>query len=183
MFDSREVAKRASRGDPGAFRSIVEHTKDRLFRLACRLLGDHSEAEDALQDAYLKAHQALVGGGFSGEATLETWLYRIVTNSSMDTLRRRRARPARPLEASDELAPTDGLVAEARVALRELDEWLGDLPPEQRAVVVLRFVEGMTSGEAAEVLECSEGAVEQRLVRARAALRERERASAPRSTG
>ena len=68
----------------------------------------------------------------------------------------------------------DGRVeTEARLALRELDRWLGELPAEQRTVLVLRFVEGLTSAEVAEILGCSEGAVEQRLVRARASLRQR----------
>ena len=64
--------------------------------------------------------------------------------------------------------------AEARLALTEIDDWLGELPAEQRAVVVLKSMEGLTSGEIAAILECSEGAVEQKLVRARAALRKKQ---------
>lgn len=72
----------------------------------------------------------------------------------------------------------DGVAsAEAKLALSELSEWLGELPREQQAALVLKSVEGFSSAEAAEILECSEGAVEQRLVRARATLREKRSAS------
>ena len=73
----------------------------------------------------------------------------------------------------DELATPAGATPEAHLALVELGEWLEVLPAEQRAVVVLKSVEGFSSKETAEILGCSEGAVEQRLVRARATLRAR----------
>ena len=99
------------------------------------------------------------------------WLYRIVTNACLDALRRRRDTPR---EAPAE-PRFDGLVsAEARVALRELDALLAALPPQERAALVLVAVEGLPAKEAALALGCSEGAVEQRLVRARAALRARQ---------
>jgi RNA polymerase sigma-70 factor (ECF subfamily) len=161
-------------GDPAAFRQVVELTSDRLYRLAARLLGSTAEAEDALQDSYLKAYQALCEGRFDGGASVATWLYRIVTNGCLDALRRRRVRPA-PTADPPSGAYDGSVAADARLALAELDRWLGDLPAEQRAVLVLRFVEELTSAEVAAIMDCSEGAVEQRLVRARAALRERGR--------
>jgi len=168
--DLRLLAARVERGDLAAFRSIVEHTKAPLYRLAARLVGDLAEAEDALQDAYVQAYRALGEGRYDGRAKLETWLYRVVTNTSIDTLRRRRERIG---EATRE-ARHDGLVsAEARVALGELDALLRALPPGERAALVLVAVEGLSAKEAAEALGCSEGAIEQRLVRARAALRTR----------
>jgi RNA polymerase sigma-70 factor, ECF subfamily len=169
MIDLRLVAAQAARGDHAAFRRIVDSTKDGMFRLACRLLGNASAAEDALQDAYIKVYQALIAGGFSGEAKLETWMYRIVTNTCLDALRRR-TRVAPP--ALDE-EPHASVSTEARLALGELEKWLGELPDEQRAVVVLRCVEGLSTAETAQALDVSEGAVEQRLVRARATLRGR----------
>lgn len=170
MVELKLAAARAARGDHTAFRSILDHTKDGMYRLSCRLLGNPVDAEDALQDAYIKAFRALSDGNYTGEARVETWLYRIVTNSCLDALRRRKVRAAGPPAEDTRAEPQS---PELRVALTEIDAWLGDLPDEQRAVVVLRCVEGLTSAEAARVLGCTEGAVEQRLVRARATLRER----------
>ncbi|MEM1033885.1 MAG: sigma-70 family RNA polymerase sigma factor [Myxococcota bacterium] len=165
-------AARVARGDRAAFRVIVEHTQVPLHRLATRLVGNPAEAEDVLQEAYVKAFRALTADRFAGDAALSTWLYRIVTNAALDHLRRRRPQEKGAAEPPE--PGFDGTIsAEARLALRELDLWLKDLTPDQRAVVILKAVEGMTTPEVAEVLDCSEGAVEQRLVRARAALRRR----------
>jgi len=101
---------------------------------------------------------------------VRTWLYRIVINATIDAKRKRKR------TAADELVDVGwegGAAAEATVALRELAEWLGDLPDDQRTALVLKTVEGMSSAEIAEIMESSEGAVEQRLVRARTALRQR----------
>ncbi len=168
MIDLKLVAAQAARGDHAAFRRIVDHTKDGMYRLSCRLMGDTGEAEDALQEAYVKVYQALLRGAFSGDSRLETWIHRIVTNCCLDALRRRR-----PRAELDDTASNDAVSPEARLALREIDAWLGELPPEQRVVVVLRCIEGLSTAETAAALAISDGAVEQRLVRARATLRGR----------
>ncbi|WP_437957845.1 RNA polymerase sigma factor [Sorangium sp. So ce119] len=174
IVDLRLVAARVARGDDAAFRQIVEHTRAPMYRLAARLVGDLAEAEDALQEAFVDAYRALREGRYDGRSKVETWLYRIVTNACLDALRRRRDTPREAREASTE-PRFDGLVsAEARVALRELDALLAALPPQERAALVLVAVEGLPAKEAAAALGCSEGAVEQRLVRARAALRARQ---------
>jgi RNA polymerase sigma-70 factor (ECF subfamily) len=135
------------------------------------MLGNVADAEDVVQEAYVKAFRSLAAGQFDERSSVKTWLYRIVTHATIDAMRTRaRGRPSENLPA----ASWDGLaVAEARLALAELADWLEVLPPEQRAAIVLKAVEDLTTTEIAQILECSEGAVEQRLVRARAALRER----------
>jgi RNA polymerase sigma-70 factor, ECF subfamily len=166
------AAARVADGDLAAFREVVSHTSATLYRLASRLMGSTADAEDSLQDAYLRAFDALRARRFDGRSDVRTWLYRIVTNACLDGLRRRRVRPVPAGDLHE--GSFDGQVpADARLALRELDRWLGELPADQRAALVLRFVEGLTSAEVAEILGCSEGAVEQRLVRARASLRQR----------
>lgn len=155
-----------------SFRKVVEETAPALYRLAARITGSLEEAEDVLQDSYMKAWDALEGGRFEGRAQLRTWLYRIVTNGATDALRARKRRAAVVGEAPEEQAAA-GASAEARAALRELSAWLDDLPPDQRTAIVLKELEGMSGSEIAEWMGCSEGAVEQRLVRARATLRER----------
>lgn len=168
--DLRLVAARITRGDAEAFRTIVEHTRAPMYRLAARLCGDLGDAEDALQEAYLDAFRALEEGRWDGRSKVETWLYRIVTNASLDALRRRKETPR---ERVSEPRFDGEVSAEARIALGELDAMLADLPPAERAALVLVSVEGLSAKEAAHALDCSEGAIEQRLVRARTALRAR----------
>lgn len=172
METLEEAAARVARGDATAFQIIVSATSDRLVRLGARLLGNVSDAEDVVQEAYVKAYRALAAGEFDGRSRVETWLYRIVTHGAIDALRSRKRRPV-PADSLPEQS-WDGLaLAEARLALAELADWLSILPEDQRVAIVLKSVEGLTTPEIAEILACSEGAVEQRLVRARAALREK----------
>jgi RNA polymerase sigma-70 factor (ECF subfamily) len=171
------LASRAARGERAAFEALVTRTTPRLYRLAARITGDPGEAEDALQDAFLRAFDALADGRFDQRSGIETWLYRIVANAALDSLRARRRRRARvdlDPEGSSEGGPVDdGDRLAARAALRELDAWMEELPADQRTAIVLKEIEGLSSNEVAQIMKCSVGAVEQRLVRARATLRRR----------
>ncbi len=169
-MNADDLIARVQAGDRGAFAEWVEASAPRVRRLAARLLGDLDDAEDVLQEAYVRAHAALIARKFDGRASAETWLYRIVTNLAISELRaRRRRRPLEPLPTERDGRPE----LEARLALRELGALVDQLPPEQRAALILKELEERTAPEIAALLGCSEGAVEQRLVRARAALRER----------
>ena len=171
MDNLDEAAQRVRSGDAAAFGQIVDATSGRLVRLAARMLGNVVDAEDVVQEAYVKAYRALASGEFDRRANVSTWLYRIVVNQAIDAMRGRARRP-KPTDTADE-STSDLASAEQKMALAELSDFMSELPPDQRAALVLKAVEGMTSPEIAEVLQCSEGAVEQRLVRARAALRKR----------
>lgn len=142
------------------------HAAD-LYRLACRLLGHVHDAEDVVQDAFVKALVELRRGNFRGEADLRTWLFRITTNVALDRLRRPRA-TAPPDEQA--IAPGDPA---AHLALKELSEAVAELPDDQRAALVLKELHGLSTRETSQVLERSEGATEQLLVRARQSLRRR----------
>lgn len=133
-------------------------------------MGNLEDGEDVVQEAYLKAHRAIVDGRFDGRSKVDTWLYRIVTNTAIDALRSG-VRRQRPTDAVPEIAWDGAAAAEARIALKELDVLLAGLPPDQRAALVLKSVEGLSAAEIAEITGSSEGAVEQHLVRARAALK------------
>jgi RNA polymerase sigma-70 factor (ECF subfamily) len=171
VADLKEEVDAIVRGDSAAFRRLVLATSQKLVRLAARITGSIEDGEDVVQEAYVKAHRALVEGRFDRRSRVETWLYRIVANSAIDALRAGSTRPK-----SSETIPEpawDGVgAAEARVALTELDALLRGLPPEQRAALVLKGVEGLSSSEIARIMDTTEGAVEQRLVRARAVLKE-----------
>jgi len=176
-------------GDAAAFSRVVEATSGRLFRLAARMVGDVGEAEDVLQDAYVRAFDALRSGRFDGRSSPETWLYRVVTNAALDAMRARKRRrwwglgggkrpgpaaeegEADMADAAEQVSSAERLAA--REALRELSAWMADLPEEQRTALILKELEGLPTSEVATIMGSSVGAVEQRLVRARAALRRR----------
>lgn len=140
-----------------------------LYRLAVRLLGNAAEAEDVVQEAFIKAISELRRGGFRGESRLSTWLYRIVTHVALDRLRQLQRQTA--LEPVDE--PRSATTLDSAIALRELGEAMKELPEDQRAALVLKELQGLSTQEVAVVLERSEGATEQLLVRARQTLRRR----------
>jgi RNA polymerase sigma-70 factor (ECF subfamily) len=146
-------------------------TSQKLVRLAARITGSAEDGEDVVQEAYVKAYRALVEGRFDQRSRVDTWLYRIVANSAIDALRSGRKRP-KSMETIPEPAWDGAGAAEARVALAELDSVLAGLPHDQRAALVLKSVEGLSSAEIADIMGTTEGAVEQRLVRARATLKE-----------
>ena len=89
MSTLEDAARRVQRGDASAFREIVEATSARLVRLSARMMGSVAEAEDVVQDAYVKAYRALALGQFDARSRVETWLHRIVVNASLDAKRKR----------------------------------------------------------------------------------------------
>jgi RNA polymerase sigma-70 factor, ECF subfamily len=171
-----EAALRVRAGDAAAFQVIVNTTGNALVRLSARMLGSLADAEDVVQEAYIKAYRSLATGQFDGRSSVKTWLYRIVTHASIDAMRSRSRRP--PVADTASEPSYDGqALAEAHVALTELSDLLGELPPDQRAALVLKSVEGFTAPEIAELMGSTEGAVEQLLVRGRATLRQKGRGS------
>jgi RNA polymerase sigma-70 factor (ECF subfamily) len=163
------LAQRVASGDASAFHSIVERSQHELVRLAARLLGNLADAEDVVQEGYVKAYRALTRGQFDARSSVRTWLYSIVTRTAIDSLRSGRRRRALAEGAADRM-PEGPVSPENHLALMELAAVLDRLPPDQRTALVLKSIEGRSSREIGEILGCSEGAVEQRLVRARAAL-------------
>lgn len=170
------------RGEEAAFESLMRQHNGRLFRVARAILGDDSEAEDALQDAYLDAFRHI--DGFRGDARLGTWLTRIVANHCL--MRRRRQKrdgvilpfhrqPGEPGREEDPVPdrsaePADDLLARARLR-RLLESRIDELPASFRTVLVMRDVEDMTVQETAEALGIPPATVRTRLFRARALLR------------
>jgi RNA polymerase sigma-70 factor (ECF subfamily) len=168
----RELRQAATGGVPG-LEELVATASDELVRLAARVVGNTAEAEDVVQDAWAKALVALRNRELDGVAAVKTWLYRVVLNGAFNARRSQDRRVERELAWQQRRASASVGAIEAAEALRRLAAMLDDLPDEQASALVLKELHGMTAGEVARVLECSEGAVEQRLVRARAALRKR----------
>ena len=177
--DDRLVAD-AREGQPVAFRRIMKRYNQRLYRTARGILGDDMEAEDAVQEAYLRAFEHL--SEFRGESSLATWLTRIVINEALG--RKRKRRPTVDIDTVDLDKPSDGrLILFPGVAAnpeieagrnemrRLLDRLVDDLPERFRVVFVLREMEQLTVEETAAQLGVKPETVRSRLHRARQALR------------
>lgn len=166
-----EVAARAQQGDQRAYAQLVRQHQNRIFRHLLNLTGSREEALELSQEVFLKAWQALPD--WRPEAQFHTWLYRIASNLAYDLLRRRRIVSYEPI-AEDYDAPVDEAGPEARLQARQgmaaLDAALARLPADQREIVLLREVEGLSYDELAAALGIDEGTVKSRLARGRAAL-------------
>jgi len=177
-----ELARVASAGDASAFKTIMQRNNARLYRVARGVLKNDSDAEDALQEAYLKAYGKL--SEFRGDSSLSTWLTRIVLNEALMTLRRgRRATEVRELVAHDTQSAqvvrfpgmAQGSDPEKAVATRQLSRLIeravDALPIDFRLVFIMRCVEEMSGEETADQLAIPEATVKTRLHRARLLLR------------
>lgn len=168
-----ELFVRTAHGDRQAFERIVEYTAAPLYRVALRMLGNTADADESLQETFVRAHQALAQGQWREGTKTYPWLLAIATRVCVDSLRRRNGRPVPFGDIDANWLVSDGEQAERTRRVRELLAYMNDLPPDQRAALVLRYIEGLSNAEVAEALSISEGAVEQRLIRARANLRRR----------
>ncbi|MGE5252147.1 MAG: RNA polymerase sigma factor [Bacteroidota bacterium] len=173
---------RLKAGDRAEFSHLVDVASPLIYRLALKMLGDAQDAEDVLQNSFLKAFQSLEE--FEGRANPLTWLYRIAVNEALMLIRRRRPQvqiAEEPGEAAEGLSlpvqltdwcclpERDFLSAESRQAL---DRAIATLPEKLRLVFLLRDIEGLSIRETGEALDLTETAVKTRLLRARLHLRE-----------
>jgi RNA polymerase sigma-70 factor (ECF subfamily) len=166
-----ELIELARSGDRAAYGVLVRRHQDRIHRHLLNLTGSREEALELAQEVFIKAWQALPD--WRPEAQFHTWVYRIASNAALDLLRRRKVVRFVPLD-DDYDAPADQPGPEAqlqaRQGLRRLDAALARLSPEQREIVLLREVEGLSYDELAATLRIDVGTVKSRLARARAAL-------------
>ncbi len=181
--DETRLVEAARAGDVGAFEQLVRRYDRNVFRIAQHITQNREDAEDVVQDAFLKAFQNL--GQFQGQSKFYTWLVRIAVNEALMRLRRRR--PERMVSIDEDVKTEEDSMPreiadwapnpEQLYNQSELKEILGKtiqgLPPGFRTVFVLRDVEGLSTEETADALGLSVPAVKSRLLRARLQLRER----------
>jgi RNA polymerase sigma-70 factor (ECF subfamily) len=162
---------RIADGHEAAFRVLMRRHLQRSLRIARRMSLDGAEAEDVVQEAWLRVWRS--APRWRPTAAFTTWLYRVLVNLCLD--RRRRPVPA-PLAAAgdppDTAPDATATIAEDETA-RLVAAALAELPERQRAALVLSYYEGLSNAETAEVLGATVGGVEALLVRARRALREK----------
>jgi RNA polymerase sigma-70 factor (ECF subfamily) len=171
-------------GDPDAFGVLFRRHRDRLWAVALRTMGNPDDAADGLQDGMIAAFRR--AGSFRGDAAVTTWLHRVVVNACLDRLRAAKVRRAdalpddleergdrRPVTTPDRSTtdPADLAVADER--RRQVLAALEELPPEQRAALVLVDMEGYPVADVAEMLGCAVGTVKSRCSRGRSRLAER----------
>lgn len=155
---------KAQEGSLDAYEAFVRRHRDRIYRIALRMLGNPDDAEDVAQEVVIQLWTALAG--FAGTSLFTTWLYRIVVNRCLGTIRRRREDT--PLTDPD-IVSSPGADAQvmARNRLSAMQAAVTGLPPEQRAPVVLVDIEQLGYDEAAAILGVSEPTLRGRLYRAR----------------
>ncbi len=173
------LVRRVQNGDKRAFDLLVGKYQLRVNKLVRRLVSDHSEAQDVVQEAFIKAYRALPN--FRGDSAFYTWLYRIAVNAAKNHLVARSRRPP-----GDDVDITDGDVEDAGVVVAELatpesyavrDQLqaaltvaLGELPEDLRTALTLCEIEGLSYEDIAQVLDCPIGTVRSRIFRARRAV-------------
>jgi len=170
--DAAAVLDRARQGDSEAFRSLVENHSRSAFRLAFRMTGNEHDAEDVVQDSFLRAYRQL--GRFESRAHFGTWLHRIVANCSVDLLRARRSRQdhnrADDLDAIAELPSTDTAGPERLARSAEIERSvaaaLAELSPLERAAFTLRHYEGRSIAEIGKTLGLGTSATKHSVFRA-----------------
>ena len=149
--DDRRLAAACATGDARIFEEIYRRYGDRLKSIAWNHLGNVSDAEDAVQETFLKVHRA--ASTYTGEASFSTWMFRILVNTCYDLLRKRKRRiDEAPIENVERTSPS---VDDAkRITLRKL---LDELPEQRRSVFTLFEIEGLSHAEIGEILGISEG--------------------------
>lgn len=179
--EERRLVAAAQRGDVEQFNALVRLYEGRVYNICYRMLGDSESAADAAQDAFISAFRNL--RSFRG-GSFRSWMLRIATNICYDALRARKRRPAVSLDreadedddssplqiADDSESPTDfALRRELAVAIQQ---GLGELPEEQRVILILSDIEGLAYEEIAQITNTNIGTVKSRLSRGRARLRD-----------
>ena len=172
--DSRDrewaLVRRHLEGDRDAFRALYEKYRDKVYASALRIVGEASLAEDLAQEIFVKIHDDL--RGFKFESRFSTWLYRIAVNHAINKANEieRRGRIRERIAREQPPEPPRGPDAD-RFADDRVIRAVGELSPKLRAIIALRYLEGLSYSEIAEVLEVSIGTVKSRLFLAHETLR------------
>ena len=177
-FNERDMIERTSRGDAAAFNRLMEQHERRMYAVALRMCGNREDAQDCLQEAMLRVYRAI--GGFKGQSSFSTWVYRITMNTCLDELRRKKNRQSTSLDSLLDMgwSPSDDTNAPEKQAMRSelrrnLNRAIQELPEEMRSAVVLRDIQGFSYEEIAHMLEINVGTIKSRISRGREKLREK----------
>lgn len=175
--EDETLVARTQRGERFAYDVLVERYKERLYATVYHMTGNHEDANDLVQDAFIKAFKSI--GTFKRQSSFYTWIYRIAVNRTINFVKRRKDKGHYSLNDVDSSIETDPDYVELmshvtprrEAGLNELQEKLNaalqKLSEPHRAVVIMHDVQGMTHTDIAKVMDCSEGTVRSRLFYAR----------------
>ncbi|ABO50796.1 RNA polymerase, sigma-24 subunit, RpoE [Desulforamulus reducens MI-1] len=182
-LEDQLLVERSKKGDREAFEHLVRLYENKVYTIAYRLMGNHADASDLAQDAFIKIYQALPN--FRGDSSFSTWIYHITVNVCRDELRKRQRRPTVSLDdnssdsnnsntyeiRSNDPGPEEMLDRSETQAM--IQACLNTLSDDYREIIVMREIQELAYEEIAEILGCSLGTVKSRLSRARQALKEK----------
>lgn len=179
--EEHALLERARSGDEAAFEQIVKEHTGKLMGLAWRLISNREEAEDLVQEAFIRLHRSL--SSFRGDSRIGTWLYRTTTRLAIDHLRRERLKrklfffrqdndAVDPIEMTSDSTNDPARLYQSKEAMKQLRASLQKLSPRQQAIFTLRHYEGLALKEIAEHLELETGTVKAHLHRAVTQIRE-----------
>ncbi len=174
-----ELIQALQNGNEAAFQKLVALYGDRLYNTVLGFLQNEADAEDAVQEVFIKAYQGIKN--FKGEASLSTWLYRIAVTHSLDVLRKKKRQQRGGFleelfgKKEDAFSAPDfhhpGIAAEQKETATMLFKAIRQLPEAQQTAFLLQKMENLTQTEIADVMKTTEGAVESLLQRAKTSLR------------
>ncbi|PAB61399.1 RNA polymerase subunit sigma-24 [Anaeromicrobium sediminis] len=173
----KSLIKKCQSGDVESFELLIKDYEKRAFNIAYRMLGNVEDANDATQEAFIKIYKHI--NKFKGDSSFSTWLYRIVTNTCLDILRKNKNKKTlsydNPTETEegtikrefvDHKTNTEKTV-EREMVKKELHECINSLGDSHKTAIILRDINGFSYKEIAHILSCSEGTVKSKINRAR----------------
>ncbi len=180
-LDTTELIIKTQRGELGAFEELVRRYEKMVYSLAFQMLNNHDDADDVLQDAFIKVYKSLVN--LKNPSAFLTWLHRIVVNLSIDFARKKNRRIELSEETTEDMEEELPLAAiwpanpetiyKDKELMNLIQEAVMELPPRQRAVIILHEVKGYTKKEIGRILKCPQGTVRSNLHYAREKLKKK----------
>ncbi len=174
---------RAIKGDVESFEKLIERYQSKAYNIALRMLGNEEDAKDVIQDSFIKIYRSL--RKFRGDSSFYTWIYRIVTNTCYDFLKKKNKWDNNTMsltnyqntltgeieDIKDELHRPD-IILDNKENSAQIIDCLHKLSYDHKTVIILRDIQGFSYDEIAQILNCSEGTVKSRINRARSKLKE-----------
>jgi len=164
--DEQQMIQHVKDGNREAFRILVERHMKQAYNIAFGFVNNHDDAQDIAQESFVRVYQSI--GEFRGDSGFGTWLYRIVANLSLNRLRKKKSSSFREITLADD-PPAPGLPPAGDLHQQDVrmhvERALHELPTLQRAVVILRHLNGLSTRQVSVILRCSEGTVKTHLHR------------------
>jgi len=181
--EEKILLRYAIKGDVESFEKLIERYQSKAYNIALRMIGNEEDAKDVIQDAFIKIYRSL--HKFRGDSSFYTWIYRIVTNTCYDFIKKQNKRNNNTISLTNYQNSLEGEVEDIKDERHQPDiimdskedsthilDCLHRLSYDHKTVIILRDIQGFSYDEIAQILNCSEGTVKSRINRARISLKE-----------